>query len=80
MLRRWDRRSGRSLGPPQLSGHTEVWSLAVLPNGDWISGGREGTLRWWHQGVPSDYAVPSGKGAVSAMLALPDGGLVTGGG
>jgi len=79
MLRRWDRRSGRSLGPPQLSGHTEIWSLAVLPNGDWISGGREGTLRWWNKGVPSNYAVPSGKGAVSAILTLPDGGMVTGG-
>lgn len=79
MLRHWDRRSGRSLGPPQPSGHNEVWSLAVLPNGDWISGGREGTLRWWHQGKPSGRTLPSGQGAVSAVLAMPDGGFVTGG-
>jgi WD40 repeat protein len=79
MLRRWDRRSGRSLGPPQPSGHNEVWSLAVLPNGDWISGGREGSLRWWHQGKPSGRTLASGQGAVSAVLAMPDGGFFTGG-
>jgi WD40 repeat protein len=36
-LRRWDLRTGQSLGRPLRSGHLEVWSLVVLPNGDWVS-------------------------------------------
>jgi WD40 repeat protein len=79
LLRRWDAKTGQALGPPLRTGHLEVWSVAVLPNGDWVTGGREGKLQWWHQGQRRGTSVPSGQGAVSALVALPNGEVISGG-
>jgi hypothetical protein len=79
MARRWNMLTGRALAPSLPTGHVEVWSVAVLPNGDWVTGGREGNLQWWHQGRPAGSPVPSQQGAVSALVALPSGDVISGG-
>ena len=78
-LRRWDPLMGTPLGPPMPSGQLEVWGLAVLPNGDWVSGDRSGTLQWWHQGKRSGAPIVSGQGAVTAVEGLANNGVVSGG-
>ncbi|MEB3155876.1 MAG: TIR domain-containing protein [Cyanobacteriota bacterium] len=79
LLRRWDARTGQALGSPLRTGHIEVWSVAVLPNGDWVTGGREGLLQWWRQGQPRGAPLASGQGAVSALVALPNNAILSGG-
>jgi WD40 repeat protein len=78
-LRLWDSRTGKSLRDPLRSGHLEVWSLARLPNGDWVTGGREGLLQWWRNGKRVGDPIVSGQGAVSALVALPNNQLISGG-
>jgi WD40 repeat protein len=78
-LRRWNPRTGQSLGPPLPTLHAEVWSVAVLPNGDWVTGGRGGRLQWWRQGLPSGPPIAGGQGAVSALVALANNTVISGG-
>jgi WD40 repeat protein len=78
-LRRWDATKATPLGPPLPSGQNEVWSVAVLPNGDWVSGGRNATLQWWRQGQRLGAPIASGQGAVTALEGLSDNTVISGG-
>jgi WD40 repeat protein len=78
-LRRWDPTRGTPLGQPLPSGQLEVWSLAVLPNGDWVSGGRNATLQWWRHGQRLGAPIATGQGAVTAIEGLPGNTVISGG-
>ncbi len=78
-LRRWDPTRAIRLGPPLASGQDEVWSLAVLPNGDWVSGGRNATLQWWRHGQRLGPPIASGQGGVTALEGLLDNTVISGG-
>ena len=78
-LRRWDATGATPLEPPHASGQDEIWSLAVLPNGDWVSGGRNATLQWWRHGQRLGPPIASGQGAVTALAGLSDNTVISGG-
>lgn len=61
------------------SGQGQIWSLALLPDGDLISGGSDGSLRRWRRGEPVGPAVAAHPGGVRSLLALSSGVSVSGG-
>jgi len=61
------------------SGQGQIWSLALLRDGDLISGGSDGTLRRWRRGKAVGAAVAAHPGGVKNLLALANGDCVSGG-
>ena len=51
----------------------------MLPNGDWVSGGRNATLQWWRHGQRLGAPIATGQGAVSAIEGLDDNTMISGG-
>jgi hypothetical protein len=56
-----------------------VRSLLELRNGDWISGGENGTLQRWRNGKKTGKPIPTGQGAVRSLLELRNGDWISGG-
>ena len=61
------------------TGHDAVVSLVVAGDGSLISGGDEGTIRRWRDGVRLGEPIPTGQGAVESLLELRNGDLISGG-
>jgi len=59
------------------SGQARVLSLAALPDGEWLSGGGDGTLLRWRGGQPVGSSFPTGQTAVWGLLALDNGDLLS---
>ncbi len=59
------------------SGQPEVLSLAVLPDGEWLSGGSDGSLQRWRRGRRAGKPFPSGQTAVWNLVPLADGQLLS---
>jgi hypothetical protein len=57
-----------------------VISLLELPDGDLMSGGRDGTVRRWRNGLPLGDSFPADQGAINALLLTPDGMVISAGG
>ena len=58
----------------------KVWSLVALADGTLISGGSDGTLRWWRGARPLGQPLAAHPGGVRSLVVLGDGRLVSGGG
>ena len=56
----------------------DAYSLLALPNGELLSGGREGLMRWSKDGQPI-VKIPTAQGPVLSLAALPNDALVSGG-
>lgn len=62
-----------------LSGHTSfVYSIAILPSGDIVSAGEDGTVRVWRDGEHFQ-TIPHPCTSVWAVSAMPSGDIVSGG-
>jgi WD40 repeat protein len=61
------------------TGQGAVWSLIELNNGEFISGGEDGTLRWWRDGKPvrNGKPIPSGQRAVRSLIELNNAELIS---
>lgn len=65
-----------------LVGHTgRVWDVGLLPDGDIVSSGRDGTVRRWDPLRPSEFAgfraLPAPSGAVTSASAVSSGVVVS---
>ena len=54
-------------------------SLLELRNGDWISGGDNGSLQRWRNGNKTGAPITTGQGAVLSLLELSNGEWISGG-
>ena len=72
-------RNGKTLGAPKPTGQVWVLSLLELKNGDWISGGENGTLQRWRNGSKNGAPKPTDQGAVRSLLELSNGDWISGG-
>jgi WD40 repeat protein len=61
------------------SRHGAVWVLALLPNGDLLSGGDDGFLRRWRHGAPVGMPLKTPHTSVEALVVLTNGFWITGG-
>ena len=61
------------------TGQGQVSSLIKLKNNDLVSGGSDGSLRRWRDGMPLGAEIPTGQGGVSRLIVLKNDELISGG-
>ena len=73
-----ERPQAQASAQPQADGQGGVRVLAANAAGEWLSAGRDGTLRRWIGSRPQGPAVASGQQGVVSLVALPGGDAVSG--
>lgn len=65
-----------------ITGQEGIRSLIELKNGEIISGGEDGTLRRWRDGLPAGdgQPIPTEHGWITSLIELKNGDLISGGG
>lgn len=67
----WDAKTGKSLRPP---GHSSpIASIHFLPQGGYVSAGRDGSLRHWNDRGDTEKAVMAIPNGLASMVISPDG-------
>ena len=64
---------------PISTGQGRVWSLVELRNGEWLSGGDDGSLRRWRNDAPVGDPLQTGQGRVLSLIELATGEWISGG-
>jgi WD40 repeat protein len=61
------------------SGHGEVDALLALPNGEFVSAGRDRTIKRWRKDGKVMSSSSTGRGGVNLMVVLLNGEILSGG-